>query len=84
MARRVIEVDELIYARLLELAGARGVTVEECVAQLARVWPDADRRDIAERTDRYLREEFGFEATAEEREAFAARLAARPSRRATA
>jgi hypothetical protein len=45
---------------------------------------EAQRRDIAERTDAYLREQFGFEATAEEREAFAARLATRTLRRATA
>ena len=84
---RVIEVDERTYAGLVRLAGERGVTVDQCVAQLVRVRPvrtEAERRLIAEQTDEYLRDEFGFEVTAEEREAFAARLAARTSSRASA
>jgi hypothetical protein len=80
-------VDEGTYARLARLAAERGVTVDQWVAQLTRSRPartDAERRDIAGRTDEYLRDQFGFDVTPAEREAFAARLARRTLRRASA
>jgi hypothetical protein len=76
VATKVIEVDERTHALLVALAARRGVSVDQCVAQLmgARRRRSAAERDaVGRRTEEYLREHFGVVVTAEERAAFQVR-----------
>jgi hypothetical protein len=76
VATKVIEVDERTHALLVALAAGRGVSVDQCVAQLVGARPgrtEAERDAVGRRTEEYLREQFGVVITAEERAAFRVR-----------
>ena len=70
VSKETIEVDARAYARLVELAAARGIPVGEYVDSLVGIRPErtrAEREEIARQTEEYLREHFGFNPTPEER-----------------
>ena len=79
---KMIKVDEETHARLAQLAAESGTTIGGYVARL--VGTQRTRTEwaaIAKQTEDYLREHFGFVATAEERTTAEAWLTREPELR---
>ena len=82
VATKMIKVDEATHARLAQLAAENGTTIGGYVARLVgAARTRAEWAAIARQTEDYLREQFGFEATAEERAQAEAWLTRDPERR---
>jgi hypothetical protein len=76
---KMIKVDEQTHARLAQLAAENDSTIGGYVARLVGAQRTrAEWAAIAAQTEDYLREEFGFEATAEERASAEAWLTREP------
>jgi hypothetical protein len=82
---KMIKVDERTHARLAQLAAENGTTIGGYEAHLVGAQrTHAEWAAIAAQTEDYLREQFGFEATAEERakaEAWLTREPRKPQQR---
>jgi hypothetical protein len=79
---KMIKVDEQTHARLTQLAAENGTTIGRYVARLVGAQRTrAEWADIAAQTEGYLHEQFGFQATAEERATAEAWLTREPEQR---
>jgi hypothetical protein len=79
---KMIKVDEGTHARLAQLAAENGTTIGGYVARLAGAQRTrAEWTAIARQTEDYLREQFGFVATADERTKAEAWLTREPEQR---
>lgn len=73
MATKLIKVDEGTHARLVQLAAERGTTIGGYVADLVGAQrTHAEWEAIAQQSEVYLREQFGFDPTPVERAEFEA------------
>jgi|SRR5436190_22447234 hypothetical protein len=80
---KMIKVDEETHARLARLAAESDTTIGGYVARLVGTQRTrSEWADVAKQTEDYLREQFGFVATAEERKAAEAWLAREPEQHA--
>lgn len=73
----MIKVDERTYVRMAELAGEHGTTVGEYLRGMAGA--ERSRPEwtvVAQESEEYLREQFGFEVTSQELAEFDTRHAA--------
>ncbi len=78
----MIKVDEETHARLTQLAAEAGTTIGGYVARLVGAQRTrAEWAAIAKQTEDYLREQFGFVATPEERATAEAWLTRKPERK---
>jgi hypothetical protein len=79
---KMIKVDEQTHGRLAQLAAENDTTIGGYVARLVGAErTHAEWAEIAEQTEAYLREQFGFEATQEERTQAETWLTREPKRR---
>ncbi|MFL6143697.1 MAG: hypothetical protein ACJ72N_17780 [Labedaea sp.] len=82
MGTKMIKVDEETHARLTQLAAESGTTIGGYVARLVGTQRTrSEWADVAKQTEDYLREQFGFVATADERTAAQAWLTREPEQR---
>jgi len=77
VAVKMIKVDERTHARLVELAAEQGTTIGALVGELARSRrTPAEWAAVEQQTRDYLREQFGYDPTPDERSAWEAEHAA--------
>jgi hypothetical protein len=70
VAAKMVKVDERTHARLVELAAELGTTIGALVGELAAARrTQAEWAAVGQQTGDYLREQFGYDPTPEQRSA---------------